>query len=69
MDDARVYNRALSQAEVAYLADTSPGDGQLYIPVTSPAELYSGEAAGSRKVNFKDFAVLSTTWLEEKLWP
>jgi hypothetical protein len=69
IDDARVYSRTLSKAELAYMADPTPGDGQLQIPVQSPAELYSGETAGSRKVNFKDFAVLSTTWLEEKLWP
>jgi hypothetical protein len=69
IDDARVYSRTLSLAEIAYLADTTPGDGQFYYPVQSPAELYSAESAGSRKVNFKDFAVLAATWLEEKLWP
>jgi hypothetical protein len=69
IDEVRIYNRALSASEIAYLADVTPGDGKLHVPVQSPAELYSAEADGSQKVNFKDFAVLSTTWLEEKLWP
>jgi beta-galactosidase len=69
IDEVRIYNRALSASEIAYLADVTPGDGKLHVPIQSPAELYSAEADGSQKVNFKDFAVLSTTWLEEKLWP
>jgi hypothetical protein len=69
LDDFRIYNRVLSKSEIAYLGDSTPGDGQIYIPLVSDADLYSMEAAGSRKVNFKDFAVLAATWLEEKLWP
>ncbi len=69
LDEARIYNRALSPAEIAYLADTTPGDGQLHVRVPSPAELYEGEAQGSRAVNFKDFAVLATIWLDEQFWP
>jgi hypothetical protein len=69
LDDARVYNRALSQAELAYLADTTPSDGKLHLSVQSAAELYSAEPDGSQKINFKDFAALAATWLEEKLWP
>jgi len=37
LDDVRIYSRALSQAEIAYLADDTPGDGQLYAPLSSPA--------------------------------
>ena len=69
VDDVRIYNKALSAAEAAYLADESPGDGKLYIPVPSVAEIYSGESQGSRKIDLKDFAVLANGWLEEKLWP
>jgi hypothetical protein len=69
LDEARIYNRALSPAEIAYLADTTPGDGQLHVPVPSPAELYEGEAQGSRGVNFRDCAVLADMWLEEQTWP
>ena len=38
-------------------------------PLLSAAELYEGEAPGSRAVNFRDFAVLAEMWLEEQLWP
>jgi len=69
LDDVRMYSRTLSGAEVAYLADTTPGDGQLYAPVPSAAELYSGEPEGSKKVDLKDYAVLVDQWLDEQLWP
>jgi hypothetical protein len=67
LDEVRIYNRALSPAEIAYLADTTPNDGQLHVPVQSPAELYEGEEPGSRKIDFKDFAVLADMWLEDML--
>jgi len=69
IDDLRIYSRALSQAEIAYLADETPGDGELYAPVTSPANLYDSEPQGSKAINFKDFAVLADSWLDEVLWP
>ncbi len=69
LDDVRIYNRPLLPGEVEFLADPIPGDGQLYIPVPSPAELYEAEPRGSRAVNFMDFAVLTQMWLEEQLWP
>jgi hypothetical protein len=69
IDEVVLYNRALSPAEVAYLADKTPGDGQLYYEVPSDAELYDDELQGDRKVDFKDFAVLSGNWLDEQMWP
>jgi hypothetical protein len=69
IDDFRIYNRALTQAEIAHLADRSPGDGQFHIPAPSPAELYQAEPEGSRAVNFMDFAVLADSWLDVELWP
>jgi hypothetical protein len=69
LDDFRIYNRVLSKSEVAYLGDSTPADGQIYIPLGSDADLYSAEPAGSKKINLKDFAVLASGWLEEKLWP
>ncbi len=69
LDEIRIYNRALSAAQVAYLADTTPADGQLDVTVPSPAELYEVEAEGIRSVNFSDFAVLADKWLDEMLWP
>ncbi len=73
IDDARIYNRALTAPEVAHLVDiydNSPGDGQLHIPVPSIANIYNGEPEGSQWVNFMDFAVLANEWLEKELyWP
>jgi hypothetical protein len=69
MDEARIYNRDLSPTEIAYLADATPADGELYTPLPSLAELYDAEPKGSRVVNFKDFAILADNWLEEDLWP
>jgi hypothetical protein len=69
LDEVRIYNRALSPAEIAYLADTTPGDNSLHVPVPSYAELYEGEPEGSRIVNFRDFAFLANMWLEEQMWP
>jgi hypothetical protein len=40
-----------------------------YHPLLSKAELYDGEAVGSREINFRDLAILVDDWLEEKLWP
>ena len=69
ISEVRLYSRALSQAEIAYLADTTPDDGRLHFPVPSAAELYEAELEGSRSVDLRDFAVLANVWLEQQLWP
>jgi hypothetical protein len=69
IDDVRIYNRALTDAEVRLLADSTPGDGKLYLPVRSAAELYEKEPANSRSVNMRDFAELAGQWLSMQLWP
>jgi hypothetical protein len=63
--EVRVYNRGLSEAEVAWLAT----DGTGYVPLRSAANLYDQEPAGEEVVNFKDLDVLLDYWLEAKLWP
>ncbi len=57
IDEVRIYNRALSAAQIAWLA----GYTSL---VSIPADLRQDNA-----INFKDFAVLADSWLEEILWP
>jgi hypothetical protein len=69
VDDLQLYDYALSDAEIAGLVDDTPGDGQLYIPVPSAANIYDDEPEGSRLVDFKDFAILADSWLDELLWP
>ena len=69
IDDLRIYSRTLSGAEIVYLADATPGDGQLYVPVPSAAELSSGEPEGSKVIDLKDYAILADQWLDEQFWP
>ena len=69
IDEVQIYNRALSALEVAYLADLTPGDGQLVVPIASPADISSDEPAGQKSINLKDFAVLASYWLQDQIWP
>jgi hypothetical protein len=69
LDEAYIFNRALTQAEIAYLADPTPEDSNLWVPIASPAEVYQKEQEGQRIVNFKDFALVANKWLEEELFP
>ena len=66
IDDLRIYDYALSEAEALYLA--SDGTGQM--PVPSDAELFSAEAVGSKQIDFKDYCLLvANEWFKEYLWP
>jgi hypothetical protein len=70
VDDVRVYDVALTAAEV----QTVMNGGDLpvvdvYVPLTSVANISDDEPANSKKVNFKDFAVLADQWLEQVAWP
>jgi len=65
IDDVRLYDYALSQDEIVSVR----GLGALYVPVTSPANISDDEPATEKKVNFKDYALLTDNWLDEVLWP
>jgi|GEM_PF-2214072 len=65
IDDVRVYDYALSDDEVVYVAT----DGNGHLPLKSIANLSNTESPGSEAVNLRDFAVLGDAWLDEKLWP
>jgi len=69
LDDVRLYDKALSQAEIASIMAGGLGSVSHYHPVASVAEVYDAEAEGSRAVNFKDFAVVTNSWLDEEIWP
>ena len=60
LDDVRIYSRALTASEVTILAG---GQGEVYFPLTSTANLYDGEPVNEKRVNFRDYAVLSEGWL------
>jgi hypothetical protein len=57
VDEVRIYNRTLSEAQIAWLAGYAS-------PISIPADLHQ-----DNKIDFKDFAVLADSWLEELLWP
>jgi hypothetical protein len=65
IDDVRIYSYALSPAELV----SAMGQSEFYVPLTSPANISDEEPVNSKKVNFKDFAVLAGQWLDEQLWP
>ncbi|MCK4294937.1 MAG: discoidin domain-containing protein [Planctomycetes bacterium] len=69
IDEVRIYRAALSAPQVAGLADSTPGDDELHVPVSSPAELYDAEPQGEQKIDFRDFAVLMDYWAQDQLWP
>jgi len=69
LDEIRIYERALSQAEIANLAGLPAGETlhqplQGLLSVDENIDLHDDE-----KINFKDFAVLTDMWLDEQLWP
>jgi len=68
VDDARIYNRELSTAEINTVmsgAEIVP----VYTPLESAANLYDEEPVNSKKINFKDYALLMQEWLLEIYWP
>jgi len=73
IDDVQIYNHKLTAADIATVraGGTIADRPNIYYPLLLPGELYTtGEALGSRKINFKDYAVLvSNNWLKEALWP
>ncbi len=69
IDEVQIYNRALSVDEVRYLADLTPGDGELYVPVPSQADFSSDEPAGQKSINLKDLGALGLWWWMDQTWP
>jgi hypothetical protein len=65
IDEVRVYDYALSDAEVAYFAADPTG----YVPLRPRVNIYDEELKGHKAINFRDFTVLLEIWHEEKLWP
>jgi hypothetical protein len=62
IDDFRIYDYALSQAEIAHAATN--GTGIFDQPCLSPADLNDDS-----RINFTDFALLAENWLDTQLWP
>jgi len=64
VDDLRIYDYALDANEVAYIATN--GTGEFDLPLNTPADLYISDP---NIIDFKDYGVLSNTWLDRQLWP
>jgi hypothetical protein len=65
VDDLYIYNYALSQSEILYLAEGSGGElVQPLQPVLTNADLTDDGI-----INLADFAMLMQGWLKEQLWP
>ncbi len=60
LSDIRLYNRALIKDEVKYLA----GGEIVYYELDSIANIWDEEPAGSKAVNFRDFAILAEEWMQ-----
>ena len=67
VNEVLIYDRVLEPNEVLYLSGVPAGE--YYRPVPSNAEIYTDEAKGERWVNFKDYAFLMESWLEDFKWP
>jgi len=69
LDDVRIYDKVLSQAEIRTIMDGSLGSVSEYHPLTMPANLYDAEPQSLKAVNLMDYTVLADSWLNEQLWP
>lgn len=58
IDDVRIYDNALSEAEIEWLMDL--GGPPIYVPLNSQADLYEDD-----KIDLKDFAILAENWLRQ----
>ncbi|MCK4291750.1 MAG: LamG domain-containing protein, partial [Planctomycetes bacterium] len=65
IDEVRIYNYALTLNEIVSVR----GLGTVYVPVTSPANIYDAEPVTEKKVNFLDYAILTQRWLDEDMFP
>jgi hypothetical protein len=57
LDEVRLYNRALSSGEVAYLAGRTEAFSAAF------------DLNADDMIDFLDVAILGDTWLDESLWP
>ncbi|MBN2588705.1 MAG: LamG domain-containing protein [Sedimentisphaerales bacterium] len=62
MDDFRLYNYALSQPEIAYVATN--GTGIFDLPLMTPSDLHPDNI-----IDFNDLMILANHWLGNSLYP
>ena len=66
LDDVRIYDYGLTTAEVIYVGFPA---GRIVPMFERDCDLYQSEPFGERAINFKDFAMMVDTWLDQWLWP
>ncbi len=62
IDDFQIYDYALSQPEIAYVA--TQGTGIFDLPLMIAPDLNLDD-----QIDFSDFALLADNWLENQIWP
>ena len=65
IDDFRIYNKVLTQDEIAYLATKGTG----YYPLQDRETNFNEEGDSAEKIDFMDFARMADYWFEEQVWP
>jgi len=65
IDDVRIYDRALTEFEIANVM----GGADVYVPLTSLANLYDEELINNKIINFRDYQILADGWLEDETFP
>jgi hypothetical protein len=65
IDDVRVYDRALTELEIG----NAMCGADVYVPLTSLANLYDEELINNKIINFRDYQILADGWLEDETFP
>ena len=65
IDDVRIYDRALTEFEIGNVM----GGADVYVPLTSLANLYDEELVNNKVINFRDYQILADGWLEDETFP
>jgi hypothetical protein len=76
VDDLRLYSKALSQAEVRYLATDGTGKRDMQAVFnelddynTTNTVVLPGGSDQVKIVNFRDYATFAGYWLNQQMWP
>lgn len=69
IDDLRIYSRALPHAEIANLAGMAAGS-TFTQPLANMLSTHEDiDLVDDDRIDFKDYAALADSWLDEILWP
>jgi len=67
IDDFQMYNYALSDAEIDYLA--TDGTGEIFLPLVSASNINNSGTPQQQIVNFPDLSTMCDQWLKTIVWP